>query len=207
MIGGGVWTVMALWAAATAQSPDFRMPPPDVTEARALGRLKEAQRLMGEDEFPAAARAFQESIDLDPLLFMAHYGLGRARMATKEYAAAAAAFERARETFQAREEENAHRRARQAAAREDRMRLLQQAVRSGRTNFDVRGVQAELAMLEAAKAVSQGANDVPAPLSLPWAARISAWGAWPTPSASIARPSPCSRSSPKPGSTWPWSCS
>lgn len=167
MTGGGViCAVVALLSAAIAQSPNFRMPPPDMTEAQALARLKEAQRLMAEDEFAAAARAFQEALALDPLLFMAHYGLGRARMATKEYAAAAAAFERARETFHAREEENAHRRARQAAAREDRMRLLQQAIRSGRTNFDVRGVQAELAMLEAAKAVSQGPTDVPAPLSL-----------------------------------------
>lgn len=156
-------------SAQVAHPPNLRMPPPDGAEVQAQARLTEAERLMGKDEFAAAARELQEALELDPLLFMAHYGLGRARMATKEYAAAAAAFEAARRAFHDRAEENSHRRFRQEAVREERMRRLRAAITAGSPQLrgEASGWQAELAMLEATKALSQGpSTHVPAPLSL-----------------------------------------
>jgi tetratricopeptide (TPR) repeat protein len=96
---------------------------------QAQERLKEGQRLMSSERFEEAAEAFREAIQLDPLLVMAHYGLGQARMALKQYPAAVTAFQGAREAFHKRAAAGVSRRMENESAREDRIRALQDKVR------------------------------------------------------------------------------
>jgi tetratricopeptide (TPR) repeat protein len=102
-------------------------PTPDQLQAQE--RLKDGQRLMTWEKFEAAAQAFREAIELDPLLTMAHYGLGQANMALRQYPSAVIAFRGAREAFQKRVAESHTRRMDDAAAREDRIRALREKVR------------------------------------------------------------------------------
>jgi tetratricopeptide (TPR) repeat protein len=102
-------------------------PTPDQLQAQE--RLKEGQRLMTSEKFEAAAQAFREAIELDPLLTMAHYGLGQSNMALKQYPSAVIAFRGAREAFQKRVAEGNTRRMEDAAAREDRIRALRDQIR------------------------------------------------------------------------------
>jgi tetratricopeptide (TPR) repeat protein len=135
------------------------MPPPADTPAtvQAKERLKEGQRLLSKDSFEEAAKAFQQAIELDPLLMMAHHGLGKARMALKEYPAAIAAFEAARDAFHKSAAGSADRRTQAASAREDRIRLLERQIRDAPERSGVVGsreggqrqmVEAELQELE-----------------------------------------------------------
>jgi VWFA-related protein len=66
---------------------------------RAHAQVKEGERLLAEEAFDPAAHAFESAIALDPGIVKAHYGLGKARMGLKEYAAAASAFEASRKAF------------------------------------------------------------------------------------------------------------
>jgi Tfp pilus assembly protein PilF len=163
--------------AQVQQPPNLRMGENDPKAVQAQAKLKEGQRLLGEDDFEAATRMFEEAIALDPLLMMAHYGLGAARMARKEYAAAVAAFEAARQAFHDRAEQNANRRFRNEAAREDRIRKLQDLIRSAgdfglgsaaarQRMLEKQEWEAELAALEAQQEVGGRASMVPAGLSL-----------------------------------------
>jgi tetratricopeptide (TPR) repeat protein len=115
---------------AQVKDPDIRMPVESPTEIQAQQKLKEGQKLMSEDSYEEAAKAFQAAIAVDPLLFMAHYGLGTAHMAKKEYAAAATAFEGARAAFNRRAELYAGRNFQNQAARESRIRLLKERIRN-----------------------------------------------------------------------------
>ena len=102
-------------------------PTPESIQARQ--RLKEGQRLMSSERFEQAAEAFREAIQLDPLLVMAHYGLGQAHMALKAYPSAVTAFRGAREAFHKRAAEGVNRRMEYEIAREDRIRTLQDKIR------------------------------------------------------------------------------
>ena len=130
---------------------------------------------MSEDRFAEAAEAFQRSIQLDPLLMMAHYGLGTARMALKEYPSAIAAFQAARDAFQKRAAENSDRRAAVQNAREARIRLLEAQMRdspetSGERNRREGGqrqaLRLELDELERLKEADGQASRPPPGLSL-----------------------------------------
>ena len=102
---------------------------PTPESVRAEQRLKEGQRLMASERFEQAAEAFREAIQLSPLLVMAHYGLGQAHMALKEYPSAVTAFRGAREAFHKRAAENVNTRMEYENAREDRMRSLRDKIR------------------------------------------------------------------------------
>lgn len=102
-------------------------PIPDNIQAQ--DRLKEGQRLMSAERFEEAAQAFREAIALDPLLTMAHYGLGQAHMALKRYPSAVIAFRGARDAFQKRVAQYQGRRMEDDAAREDRIRDLREKIR------------------------------------------------------------------------------
>jgi hypothetical protein len=71
----------ALAPAQVNKVPDMRtgMDSPSALEAQK--HLKEGQRLQSEDAFEEAAAEFQAAIALDPLLMLALYGLGTAKMA------------------------------------------------------------------------------------------------------------------------------
>jgi tetratricopeptide (TPR) repeat protein len=55
---------------------------------------------MRHEDWEKAARSFQAAIDIDPQFEVPFYGLGRANMALKKFAAAIAAYERCRDLFQ-----------------------------------------------------------------------------------------------------------
>ena len=54
--------------------------------------LKDGDKLLAQERPVEAAAAYTEAIRLDPLLMMAHYGLGQAQMDLKQYPAAIEAF-------------------------------------------------------------------------------------------------------------------
>jgi tetratricopeptide (TPR) repeat protein len=72
--------------------------PADRERARIQNRL--GWEDMQSERFERAAKSFQNAIDIDPSFEIAHYGLGRANMALKNFAAAITAYERCRELFQ-----------------------------------------------------------------------------------------------------------
>jgi tetratricopeptide (TPR) repeat protein len=143
-------------ASAQVTRRDLSMPAESPTQVEARKHLTEGQRLMSEDAFVEASKAFEAAIAQDPDLFMAHYGLGTARMATKEFPSAVTAFEAARQAFQARAEKNKQLMFRTQGAREERMRKLRDAIRnnstgaSGRAAMEVQEWEAELQSLELA---------------------------------------------------------
>lgn len=96
---------------------------------QAQEKIKEGRQLMSTEKFEEAAQAFREAITLDPLLTMAHYGLGQAGMALKQYPSAVIAFRGAREAFEKRTAESLTRRLEDDSARQDRIRLLRDKIR------------------------------------------------------------------------------
>jgi Flp pilus assembly protein TadD len=82
----------------------------DVTAARAqlveetvrqeaLKHYRAGQELLMAEQWQRAADEFMDAIDLDPLLTLAHYGLGQAYMGLKQYRSAVRAFSGCREAF------------------------------------------------------------------------------------------------------------
>lgn len=162
-----------LASAQIVQTPDMRGPAQTPASVRSQERLKEGQRLMSEDKFAAAAAAFAEAVAIDPLLMMGHYGIGTARMALKEYPAAIVAFKAARDAFEQRAAALANQRSDTGTARQERIRVLQQAIRDtpeargpGIQGLQRQEWQAELAALESTQDASQRASQPPPGLSL-----------------------------------------
>ena len=102
-------------------------PAPDKVRAQDL--LKKGQQLMASEKFEEAARTFRQAAELDPLLTLAHHGLGQAHMALKQYAEAVTAFRGARDAFQNHVAADVDRRLDTDRAREDRIRLLRDRIR------------------------------------------------------------------------------
>lgn len=73
-----------------------------VDEARrqqAVVHYRAGQDLMFAEQFEKAAEQFRRAIGLDPLLTLAHYGLGQSYMAVKRYASAIQAYTDCREAY------------------------------------------------------------------------------------------------------------
>jgi tetratricopeptide (TPR) repeat protein len=160
-------------SAQVAQTPDMRGEALSPASVRSQERLKEGQRLMSQDKFAEAAAAFEEAISIDSLLMMAHYGLGTARMALKEYPAAIAAFQAARDAFEKRAAALANKRFETESAREDRIRVLKEKIRNtpdrGSNRIEEAQIQewrAEVASLESSQESSQRASQPPPGLTL-----------------------------------------
>jgi protein O-GlcNAc transferase len=113
-----LWMLAALFLAG---------PTPESLQAQE--RLKEGQRFMGQEKFEAAALAFRDAIRLDPILVMAHHGLGQSQMALKRYPEAVVAFQGAQDAFQKRVAESVIRGFENESARADRIRHLQDRIR------------------------------------------------------------------------------
>ncbi|PYQ54248.1 MAG: hypothetical protein DMF78_06660 [Acidobacteria bacterium] len=107
-------------SARTALSADQR---------RALEHLREGQRLLRVETLDAAAREFERAVRLDPRLVMAHYGLGQARMALKDFPAAVEAYVACREAFLAVQAADTEGRLAFAQARDDQARDLRDSAR------------------------------------------------------------------------------
>ena len=80
--------VLFVAAAGTARSQGVE----DAKHREALQHYRAGQELLSSERFDKAAEEFQTAIGLDPLLTLAHYGLGQAYMGLKRYASAIQAF-------------------------------------------------------------------------------------------------------------------
>jgi tetratricopeptide (TPR) repeat protein len=66
----------------------------------ALRHYRSGEQALQQEAFDQAEREFQEAGRLDPLLELAHYGLGQVYMATRRYPLAVRAYEKCREVFE-----------------------------------------------------------------------------------------------------------
>jgi tetratricopeptide (TPR) repeat protein len=75
--------------------------PPTDAHARheAMVHYDAGTQAMSSERFEEAAGEFEQAVKLDPLLVLAHYGLGQARMALKDYPAAVRAYAGCRKAF------------------------------------------------------------------------------------------------------------
>jgi tetratricopeptide (TPR) repeat protein len=72
---------------------------PAGNEAAAAPHVKKGQKLLRDEKFAEARAEFRAAIVLDPMTLPAHYGVGQASMALKDYPAAVAAYEQARNVY------------------------------------------------------------------------------------------------------------
>lgn len=69
-------------------------------QTRAIEHLRAGQEALQAERWEIAEREFKAAIELDPLLELAHYGLGQTYMATKRYVEAVRAFVATRDAYQ-----------------------------------------------------------------------------------------------------------
>jgi tetratricopeptide (TPR) repeat protein len=88
--------VLLIGAAGTArgQAAD------DAKHREALQHYRSGQELLSSEKFDRAAEEFMRAIDLDPLLTLAHYGLGQSYMGLKRYASAVQAFTGCKQAYE-----------------------------------------------------------------------------------------------------------
>lgn len=72
----------------------------EISRRQAVERYRTGQDLMMAERYEEAASEFTAAIELDPLLTLAHYGLGQANMALKRYPAAVRAFLQGRGAYE-----------------------------------------------------------------------------------------------------------
>ena len=89
--GIGLWIVIA--GLASGQTPADRQ------RAQIQNRL--GWEAMKSEDWEAAARSFQQAIEIDPRYEYAYYGLGRARLAAKKYADAIEVLSKCRDLYRA----------------------------------------------------------------------------------------------------------
>lgn len=82
------------WGASGTSAPARTDP-----RRQALEHYKAGERALESERFEEAKEEFRKAIGLDPLLVLAHYGLGRAHMALKEYPEAVRAYLGCRKAF------------------------------------------------------------------------------------------------------------
>jgi tetratricopeptide (TPR) repeat protein len=67
---------------------------------QALQHYRAGEAALSSEHYDEAVAEFRQAISLDPLLVMAHYGLGQAHMALKDYPAAVRAYLNCRKAFE-----------------------------------------------------------------------------------------------------------
>jgi Flp pilus assembly protein TadD len=72
----------------------------DFSRREALQHYREGQELLSNEQFEKAAEAFQRAIAKDPLLALAHYGLGQSYMNLRRFASAIVAFRGSRDAYE-----------------------------------------------------------------------------------------------------------
>ena len=87
--------VLCLFAARVVPAPS------DDARARreAMIHYEAGTQALSTEHYEEAAQEFEQAVKLDPLLVLAHYGLGQARMALKDYPAAVRAYVGCRKAF------------------------------------------------------------------------------------------------------------
>ncbi len=133
--------------------------------------LKVGDALLAQERPAEAANAYSEAIRLDPLLMMAHYGLGQARMDLKQYPAAVVAFVGAQKAFDERLRLGFADRLESDKARDKRVNALRDRIRdhsggSRAQNAQLNQMEMELAMLQQTSTDVGKAVTVPAGVTL-----------------------------------------
>jgi tetratricopeptide (TPR) repeat protein len=72
----------------------------DASHREALKHYRAGMELMSAEKFDRAADEFMQAIDLDPLLTLAHYGLGQSYMGLRRYASAVQAFNGCKQAYE-----------------------------------------------------------------------------------------------------------
>jgi tetratricopeptide (TPR) repeat protein len=99
----------------------------------ALRHYRAGQELMYREAFDRAAAEFRRAVRFDPLLTLAHYGLGQASMELGEYADAIAAFSGCRDAYRRIGELSVRQAVNADRLRDDEIRELREAVRAIRS--------------------------------------------------------------------------
>lgn len=133
--------------------------------------LKDGDKLLAQERPAEAANAYGEAIRLDPLLMMAHYGLGQARMDLKEYPAAIEAYRGAQKAFDERLRLGFADRLESDKARDKRVSALRDRIRdhsggSRSQNAQLNQMEMELAMLQQTSTDVGKTVEVPAGVTL-----------------------------------------
>jgi tetratricopeptide (TPR) repeat protein len=77
----------------------LRADPPDTKHEIAIAKLRQGQDALRQEHWEEAEGYFKDAIGYDPLLEMAHYGLGQSLMAQHRYDDAVRAYKQCRETY------------------------------------------------------------------------------------------------------------
>ena len=104
-------------------------------QTRAVQHLRAGQNALQREAWDEAEREFKRAIDLDPLLELAHYGLGQTYMATKRFVEAVRAYTATRDAFHKAVGEQITNRVEAEQRRDDQIRALRdqrRAIESGR---------------------------------------------------------------------------
>lgn len=72
----------------------------ETTRREALHHYRAGNELLSAERFEQAAEEFRKAVDKDPLLALAHYGLGQAHMGLRRYASAIQAYIACRRAYQ-----------------------------------------------------------------------------------------------------------
>lgn len=83
---------VALAIVVTIAGPAKGQTVEDARHREALQHYRAGHELLNSEKFDKAAEEFRAAIDLDPLLTLAHYGLGQSYMGLRRYASAVLAF-------------------------------------------------------------------------------------------------------------------
>jgi tetratricopeptide (TPR) repeat protein len=85
--------LLSIGSLASAQTVD------EISRRQALDRYRAGQELLTAERYEQAAAEFSAAIQLDPLLTLAHYGLGQSYMGLRRYASAIQAFVACRDAY------------------------------------------------------------------------------------------------------------
>ncbi len=136
---------------------------------QAVEHYRAGESALRSERFDEAVSEFRSAIEQDPLLFMAHYGLGQAYMALQRYVEAVTAYEGCKQTFE--RVNTLTQRDREARQRDnkdeiDELKRSLQDIRSGR----LKGIAAEPAIVRIEERIRvlestnlKGAELVPVP--------------------------------------------
>jgi tetratricopeptide (TPR) repeat protein len=121
--------VAVVLAAANAHAGKPRLAGLTYEQREARVRLAEGDRLLRAEEFARAIVEFEAAERLDPLLVMAPYRIGRAKMALRDYDGAIDAYLRAQRSFTVLQSAGAEIRKALAAGRDDEIRRVKEEMR------------------------------------------------------------------------------
>ena len=117
----------------------------------AVRHLRLGQDALRAEHFDEAEREFKQAIELDPILELAHYGLGQTYMATKRYVEAVRAYVGARDAFHRAVGDQITNRVEAETRLDDQIRALRdqrRAVESGRLRTSGTNVTTLLAQID-----------------------------------------------------------